>query len=73
MGKKNTFAFKKGYGQIQHKDMPVIRQELMAALGVNTRMSLLNYIKGATEPRVSQAEAVEAVFAKYGITEVWGE
>lgn len=68
-----TFAFKKGYGQLQHKDLPAARLELMEALGVVNRMSLSNYMRGLVEPKVSQAEAVEAVFAKYGITEVWGD
>lgn len=66
-------GFKKGYGQVQQKDIPAIRKELMRALGVNNRMSLNNYMRGETEPKVSQAKEVEKVFEKYSITEVWGE
>lgn len=73
MEQVKTFAFKKGYGQLQHKDLSAARLELMEALGVNNRMSLSNYMRGDIEPKVRQAEAVEAVFAKYGITEIWGE
>ena len=67
------FAFKKGYGQVQQKDLPAVRKELMSALGVNTRVSLGNYMRGLVEPKVTQAQAIEAVFNKYGITEIWGE
>ena len=73
MNKKNNFSFKKGFGKVQLKDLPSVKQELMTALGVNTLQSFRNYMKGITEPKVGQAEAIEAVFAKYGIKEVWGE
>lgn len=73
MESAKNFSFKKGYGQVQQKDLPKVREELMAALGVSTRMSLSNYMRGTIEPKVGQAKAVEEVFAKYGITEVWGE
>jgi hypothetical protein len=67
------FSFKRGFGQIKQKDIPKVRKELMDALGVNTRMSLSMYMRGLTEPRISQAEAVEKVFANYDITEIWGD
>jgi len=64
-------GFLKGLGQVQEKDSSNIRIELMAALGVASRMSLSNYSRGLIEPKVSQANAVEHVFNKYGITEIW--
>lgn len=73
MTTSNKFSFKKGYGQIQQKDLPKVRAELMTALGVSNKMSLSNYMRGRIEPKVGQSKAVEEVFAKYGITDVWGE
>ena len=64
-------GFLKGLGQVQEKDSTNIRTDLMEALGVASRMSLSNYSRGLIEPKVSQANAVEAVFNKYGITEIW--
>lgn len=64
-------GFLKGLGQVQGKDSANVRTELMAALGVASRMSLSNYSRGLIEPKVSQANAVEQVFGKYGITEIW--
>lgn len=64
-------GFIKGLGQVQEKDSTNIRTELMTALGVSSRMSLSNYSRGLIEPKVSQANAVELVFNKYGITEIW--
>lgn len=68
-----SFSFKKGFGQVQHKDLTQVRKELKQALGVSNSMSLSNYMRGITEPKISQAKAVEAVFANHGITEVWGD
>lgn len=70
---KREFSFKKGYGQIQQKHLPEVRKDLMQALGVNNRVSLSRYKNGLTEPKLSQAEAVEQVFSRYGITDIWGE
>lgn len=64
-------GFLKGLGQVKEKDSANIRTELMTALGVSSRMSLSNYSRGLIEPKVSQALAVEQVFNKYGITEIW--
>lgn len=64
-------GFLNGLGQVQEKDSANVRTELMAALGVASRMSLSNYSRGLIEPKVSQANAVELVFNKYGITEIW--
>lgn len=44
----------------------------MAALDINTRMAFLNRLKGEVEPKVSEVRAIEAVFAEYGIKDVWG-
>lgn len=53
----------------RHFRMPA---KLMAALNINTRMAFLNRLKGEVEPKVSEARAIEAVFAEYGIKDVWG-
>nr|UVY30461.1 MAG: hypothetical protein [Bacteriophage sp.]UWD60322.1 MAG: hypothetical protein [Bacteriophage sp.]UWG16698.1 MAG: hypothetical protein [Bacteriophage sp.] len=47
--------------------------ELYKALGINNRNSFYAYRDGKIEPKVTQAEAVESVFNRYGITEnIWG-
>jgi transcriptional regulator with XRE-family HTH domain len=69
----SKFSFKKGFGQVQQKDVPAVRNELMKALGVSSRMSLSKYMRGLTEPKITQVQAVEKVFHRYGITDIWGE
>ena len=46
-------------------------REIKAALGINNRNSFYAYRDGKIEPKVTQAKAVEAVFNKYGITDIW--
>ena len=45
----------------------------MEALGVRNRNSLADYASGRQEMKVTQAEAVESVFNRYGVTtNIWG-
>lgn len=44
----------------------------MEALGITTRMAFLNRLRGDVEPKVSEAKAIESIFAEFGIKEVWG-
>jgi hypothetical protein len=45
----------------------------MAALGVSNRNSLAAYASGRQEMKVTQAEAVEGVFNRFGVTSnIWG-
>ena len=42
------------------------------ALNITTRAAWGKRLKGDVEPKISEARAVESVFAEYGIKEVWG-
>ena len=68
----NEFSFHKGWSQVKNGDVTNCRKELMEALGITTRMAFLLRLKGKVEPRVSEAQAIERVFAKYGVTDIWG-
>ena len=73
MTQSDEFSFKKGYDQLPKSDYRKVRQEIMDVLKIRTLQSFYQRLNGQIEPKVSEAEAIEAVFAKYGITEVWGE
>jgi hypothetical protein len=66
-------GFNKGLGQILTKDLESVKKEAKAALRIKNRNSYYYYRDGKIEPKASQAEALEKVFAKYGITDIWGE
>lgn len=67
------YAFKRGYMQVKKKDLRNLRKEIMQALGVVTIQTFYNRMNGDVEPRVSEMKAIESIFRKYGITEIWGE
>ena len=70
---KEQFSFSNGWAQVRNCDIRECREKLMAALGIQTRAAFLCRMKGDIEPKVSEAKAIEAVFAEYGIKNVWGK
>jgi hypothetical protein len=75
IGKKKggrEYSFRKGLDQLRRIDTPIVKDEIMGALGVVSDASWFLRLNGSIEPRVSEAKAIEGVFAKYGITDIWG-
>jgi hypothetical protein len=70
---KQQFSFLKGWGLVQQNDSKQVKAEIMKALKIKTRASWGQRLRGDIEPRVSEAKAIEAIFAKRSITEIWGE
>lgn len=70
---KKQYAFLRAWKQVRQGDVRQCREEVMKALRLTTRMAFLKRLNGEVEPRVSEAKAIESIFAKYGIEEVWGE
>jgi hypothetical protein len=68
-----NYAFQRGFSQVMNKDVQAVRHEIMEALNVTTRPAFLSRLRGEVEPKVSEAEKIEAIFSKYGVTDVWGE
>ena len=66
------FSFRRGYMQLAQRDVPKFREQLMRALRITTPNGWTARVYGRTEPRVSEAKTIEAAFAEYGITDVWG-
>ena len=70
---QNKWSFRKGYDQLMYKDRNKVRSEIMEILGLSTPQSFYLRLSGKIVSKLNEAEAIEAVFAKYSITEVWGE
>jgi hypothetical protein len=71
MDKENSF--KRGFMQLKQKDAPAVKAEIMAGLGISTRMPWHQRITGKIVPKQSEREYIENVFKKYGIIDVWGD
>lgn len=69
----NEYSFKKGFVQLRQKDVQEAKKKIMSALGLTTRVSWNARLNGRVEPKVSEARAIEEVFAKFGITSIWGD
>ncbi|GAE14639.1 MAG: hypothetical protein MR982_03315 [Bacteroides pyogenes] len=70
--KTSEFSFWKGWSQVRMKDQADVRDKIMKALNINTRMAWSQRRLGKVEPKVSEAKAIEEIFAEYGIKQVWG-
>lgn len=69
----NEYSFKRGFAQVQQKDVQKVKERIMSALGLTTRVSWYARLNGSVEPKVSEAKAIEMVFVDFGIKDVWGE
>ena len=70
---RKASGFRAGLSQIRIGEYDEVREALMGALGIANRNSLAAYASGRQEMKVSQAEAVESVFNRYGVTSnIWG-
>lgn len=68
-----NYSFKKGYNQVPVGKVKEVKAELMQELGIKSDPSWLTRLRGNYDPKVSDIRAIERVFSKHGITDVWGE
>ncbi|MBV5348903.1 hypothetical protein JZU61_04505 [bacterium] len=68
-----NYAFNRGFNQVSVGNAPLLKEELMKALKIKSRAAWIRRINGQVDPKVSEINSVETVFAKYGIKQVWGE
>ena len=67
-----TWGFIRGLQQLRVGEVEEVKAEIMAALKITTNVSYINRKTGKIEPKISEARAIEEIFAKRGITDVWG-
>lgn len=67
-----NFSFLNGWYQIPIGKQYELKARIMKDLKITTRQSWLNRLYGKSEPKLTEALAIERAFAKYGITSVWG-
>ena len=67
------YAFKKGFLRLSTNDKKKFMKAAMRIFKVQSENSFYEYCRGSREPKISQAVALEKLFAKYHVTEIWGK
>lgn len=65
-------SFEKGWYQLRAMDQPQVRAEIMCFFKQKTIQAFINRRKGMCELNEREREFIEQIFAKYGITDIWG-
>jgi len=69
----SNFSFKKGWNQLKNGQTKEVKSKIIKALDLKFTTSFYPRLNGEVEPKLGEAKAIEAVFAEYGITDIWGE
>jgi uncharacterized protein YecE (DUF72 family) len=65
-------SFNRGWSQIPPCFREEVCKRLMDAFGILTKSQFYARLRGEVEPKKSQISAIEEIFARYGITDIWG-
>ncbi len=68
----NKYSFKKGYSQLQLKNVESAREKIMKTLNITTLQGFRYRLTGKYEPKASEVDAIEEIFHEYGISDIWG-
>jgi hypothetical protein len=70
---KNKWSFQNGYVQLPLNKTSDFRAAIMAALKIKSTRQFRNRLMGEVEPKISDVEAIEHIFSKFGINQnIWG-
>ena len=69
---ENEYSFRCAYDCLPKNKMSEVRHKIKAILNVKSDKAVYDRIAGRTEPKISEATAIEQVFRNYGITIEWG-
>ncbi len=62
----------RGLSQLRLCEVEEVKNEIMTQLHITTNASYCRRRNGQIEPKISEARAIEEIFARRGITDVWG-
>jgi len=65
-------AFQNGFMQVRQRDVSAVRKKIKSILRLGSDPAMWNRINGIVSHTPAERAAIEAIFAEYGITDVWG-
>ena len=69
----NKYSFRVAYDSLPRNKQSEARDKIKQVFSVKTNKAVWDRIAGKTEPKVSEADAIEQLFTKYyGIKVIWG-
>ena len=68
----NKNSFKHAYNSLPANKMREFREKMKTALNIQD-YAFYARMRGEVEPKVSEAQIIEALFAEYGILDIWSE
>ncbi len=69
---KITDSFKDAYDRAPFNERTAIREEIMAALGITSLVAWRNRMYGKIKHTRQDALAIEEIFNKHGVSNIWG-
>jgi hypothetical protein len=71
----SQYSFQRGWYRLRQSEVAEARAKIMAMFGITTRMAFIKRLNGDTMGIPSDRDAIERVFAEYGIEKdkVWGK
>lgn len=69
---ENYTSFARGWSQVTVGNMTQIKDRIMHVLGITTRASWSNRLRGKYELTPAERIAIERIFSDFGIFQVWG-
>ena len=66
------YSFRYAYNSLPKNKMGEVRKRIKQILNVKSDKAVYDRIAGRTEPKLSEAQAIEQIFKSHGITIVWG-
>jgi len=70
--KMTKYSFKRGYNKIPQGKVKEVREKIITALGIS-KPSFYSRLRGEVIPKITEYNAIEAIFQDYGIEDIWGE
>ena len=67
------YAFLKGWKKVPQGAAKELKQKIKDSLGIVSDAAFYSRMRGEVIPLISQFEAIEKIFAMYGITDIWGD
>jgi len=69
----SRFSFRSGFAQVRRKDAAAVKRDIMEVFGIKSRTSWYLRMNGNYEPKVSEVDAVNEIFRRYGVrSNIWG-